>query len=180
MTAVSPGSPGAPAGGSLEEPAALPLRRAATEAAPDDQSARQMVQLMITGHHPVINYTIQHVVGSGTSVSAAGRTVAVAGADGTAIGSQTARGANSSVAGTQTARGAGFTVAGGQSVQAGRDAVTAGQDAVPGAGEQPAKEGWWARLRKRGAVVAFATIVGALAGVAGVVIAIMVTAGWKP
>jgi hypothetical protein len=138
-----------------------------------------MVQLMITGHHPVINYIVQHVAGSATNVSAAGGTVA--GADGTAIGSQTARGANSSVASTQTARGAGSTVTGGQSVQAGRDAVTAGQDAaVPGAREQPAKEGGWARLRKRGAVVAFATIVGALAGVAGVVIAIMVTAGWKP
>ena len=61
------------------------------------------------------------------------------------------------------------------------DAITTGQDtAVPGAGEQPAKERWWARLRKRGAVVAFATVIGALAGVAGVIIAIMVAAGWKP
>ena len=42
------------------------------------------------------------------------------------------------------------------------------------------KEGWWARLRKRGAVVAFATIISALVGVAGVVIAIMIAAGWKP
>jgi hypothetical protein len=77
--------------------------------------------------------------------------------------------------------GANSSVAGGQAVQAGRDAVTAGQHAAgPGGGEQPMKEGWWARLRKRGAVVAFATIISALAGVAGVVIAIMITAGWKP
>ena len=26
------------------------------------------------------------------------------------------------------------------------------------------KEGWWARLRKRGAIVAFATIIGGVAG----------------
>jgi hypothetical protein len=44
----------------------------------------------------------------------------------------------------------------------------------------PAKEGWWTRLRKRGAVVAFSTIIGAIAAVAGVVIAILVAAGWKP
>jgi hypothetical protein len=77
--------------------------------------------------------------------------------------------------------GANSSVAGGQVVQAGHDAVTAGQDAaVPGGGEQPVKEGWWALLRKRGAVVAFATIISALAGIAGVVIAIMIAAGWKP
>lgn len=46
--------------------------------------------------------------------------------------------------------------------------------------EQPVKEGWWARLRKRGAVVASATITGVLAGVAGVVVAILLAAGWKP
>lgn len=51
---------------------------------------------------------------------------------------------------------------------------------MPGAGEQPLKEGWWARLRKRGAVVAFATIIGSIAAVAGVVVAIMLAAGWKP
>jgi hypothetical protein len=42
------------------------------------------------------------------------------------------------------------------------------------------REGWWTRLRKRGAVVAFATIIGAVAAVAGVVVAIMIAAGWKP
>jgi hypothetical protein len=77
--------------------------------------------------------------------------------------------------------GGNSSVAGGQAVQVGRNAVTAGQDvAVPGSGKQPVKEGWWARLRKRGAVVAVATIIGALAGLAGVVIAIMIAAGWKP
>lgn len=42
------------------------------------------------------------------------------------------------------------------------------------------KEGWWARLRKRGAVVAFVAIIGALATVAGVVVTILIAAGWKP
>ena len=163
MTAVSPGSPGTPVGGGLTEPALLPLRRAITEAGQDEQPARQVVQLMITGNHPVINYTVQHAVGGGTNVAAAAGPVEMAGANGTAIGNQTASGT------------------GGQSVQAAGDAVTAGRDvAVPAAGEQPVKEGWWARLRKRGVVVAFAAIIGALAGVAGVVVAIMVAAGWKP
>jgi hypothetical protein len=77
--------------------------------------------------------------------------------------------------------GANSSVAGGQAVQAGRDSVTARQDAaVPGGKEQPVNEGWWARLRKRGAVVAFATITGALAGVAGVIVAVMIAVGWKP
>lgn len=139
---------------------------------PDKQAADQVVQFVITGDRSTITYSPQHATGGGTNVTVDGGTaagpVAVAGAHGSAIGSQTASGANSSVSG-------------GQSVQAGRDAVTAGQDAtVPGAADQPVKEGWWARLRKRGAVVAFATIIGALAGVAGVVIAIMVAAGWKP
>jgi hypothetical protein len=81
---------------------------------------------------------------------------------GSAIGSQTASGPNSSVVG-------------------GHDAVTAGQDAtVTGADDRQVKEGWWARLRKRGAVVAFATIIGGVAGVSGVVVAILIAAGWKP
>ena len=72
-------------------------------------------------------------------------------------------------------------MAGGQAVHAGRDTVAAGRDAaVPGADGQPAKEGWWARLRKRGAVVAFSTIIGAIASVAGVVVAILIAVGWKP
>ena len=140
MSEVSPGSPGTPASGGLEQPARLPLRRAITETL-GTQRAHQVVQFVFTGDRPVINYISQHAVGGGGNSS----------------------------------------VLGGQAVQAGRDAVTAGQDAAVLSGEeQPVKEGWWARLRKRGAVVAFATIIGALAGVAGVVIAIMIAAGWKP
>jgi AbiTii len=153
---------------------------------PDKQAADQVMQFVITGDRSVINYIVQHAAGDGAVTAVAGGAgagpVAVSSGDGTAIGSQTASGANSSVVGSQTASGANSSVVGGQSARAGRDVVTAGQDAaVPPAGEQqPVKEGWWARLRKRGAVVAFATIIGALAGVAGVVIAIMVAAGWKP
>lgn len=152
---------------------------------PDKATADQVVQFVVTGDRSVINYTVQRAADGGTNVtvnseSAAGP-VTVSGAQGSAIGSQTASGANSSVVGRQEASGAAASVVGGQAVQAGRDAVTAGQDAaVPGAGEQPAKEGWWARLRKRGAVVAFAIVVGAIAGVAAVVVAIAVAAGWKP
>ena len=102
----------------------------------------------------------------------------VSGRDGSAIGSQTASGANSSVVGSQKASGANSSVTGGQ---ADHDVVTAGQDAaVPPAGQQPVKEGWWARLRRRGLFVAFATIVGAIAAVARVVVTILIAAGWKP
>ena len=152
---------------------------------PDKQAADQAVQFVITGDRSVINYTLQHATGGGTNVTvssgSASGPVTVSGEHGSAIGSQTASGANSSVVGTQDAGGADSSVVGGQAVQAGRDAVTAGQDAaIPGGGDQPVKEGWWARLRKRGAVVAFATIIGAIAAVAGVVVAIMIAAGWKP
>jgi hypothetical protein len=62
-------------------------------------------------------------------------------------------------------------------VQAGRDAFTAGQGAaIPGAVDQ----GWWARLRKRGAVVAFSTIIGAIAVVVGTAVGIFVWIGWTP
>ena len=62
-----------------------------------------------------------------------------------------------------------------------RDAIAAGRDAtITGAGDQAVKEGFWARLRKRGLVVSVAIIIGAIAAVAGVVIAILVAAGWKP
>lgn len=140
MSEVSPGFPGTPPSGGLEQSARLPLRRAITEAL-GTQPAHQMVQFVFTGDRPVINYISQHAADGGTNSS----------------------------------------VADGQAVQAEHDAVAAGQDAaVPGGEGQPVKEGWWARLRKRGAVVAFATLIGALAGVAGVVIAIMIAAGWKP
>jgi hypothetical protein len=66
-------------------------------------------------------------------------------------------------------------------VQAGHDAAVTGQDAtITGAEDQAVKEGWWARLRKRGAVVAFATIIGAIAAVAGTVVGVCVWIGWKP
>ncbi|TVZ06306.1 hypothetical protein EAS64_02420 [Trebonia kvetii] len=149
---------------------------------PDKMAADQGVQFLITGDRTVFNYIVQHAGAAGTNVAATAGPVAVAGESGTAIGSQSA-GANSSVAGSQEASGAGASVAGVQSTRAGGDAVAAGQDAsVSLAGKEPVpvKEGWWARLRKRGVVVAFATVIGALAGVAAVVVAIMVAAGWKP
>ena len=42
------------------------------------------------------------------------------------------------------------------------------------------KEGFWARLRKRGLVVSLAIIIGTIAAIAAVVVAILVAAGWKP
>ena len=144
---------------------------------PDKLAADQVVQFVMTGDRSVLNCTVQHASGGSTNVAAADGPTVVAAGGGTAIGSQTASGANSSVVGAQEASGAGASVTGVQSTRAGRDAATAGRDAVvPSAGEQPVKEGWWARLRKRGAVAAFATIIGALAGVAGVVVAIMIAA----
>jgi hypothetical protein len=152
---------------------------------PDKVAADQAVQFVVTGDRPVINYTVQHAADGGANVAVAAGSapgpVTVSGAHGTAIGSQTASGANSSVVGSQDASGANSSVVGGQGVQAGRDAATSGRDtATLSAGDLPVKEGWWARLRKRGAVVAFATIIGAIAGVAGVVLVIMIAAGWKP
>lgn len=63
---------------------------------------------------------------------------------------------------------------GGHAVQADRDATVA-----PAAG-QPSQENWWARLRKRGVVVAIATIVGAIAVVIGTAVAICVWVGLTP
>ena len=100
---------------------------------------------------------------------------------GSAIGTQTASGANSSVVGSQAANGANSSVLSGQAVRAGHDAVSAGRDAtLTSDGDQPVKEGWWARLRKRGAVVAFAIIIGAIATVVGTVVGICVWIGWTP
>jgi hypothetical protein len=100
---------------------------------PDRQAADQVVQFVITCDRSVINYSPQHATGNGTNVTVSGAatagSVTVAGADGSATGSQAATGPNSSVVGSQ-------------SVEAGRDAVTAGRDAaIPGSGGQPAKEG---------------------------------------
>jgi hypothetical protein len=152
---------------------------------PDKVAADQAVQFVITGDRPTIHYNSQQATGGGTNVTVGGGTapgpVIVAGVHSSAIDSQTASGANSSVVGTQAANGADSSVVGGQARQAGHDAVTARQDAtVTSAGDRQVKEGWWVRLRKRGAVVAFATIIGGVAGVAGVVVAILIAAGWKP
>jgi AbiTii len=152
---------------------------------PDKQAADQVVQFVITGDRSVINYSPQQAAGGGTNVrvddhAAAGQ-VTVSGAHGTAIGSQIASGANSSVVGSQSVNGAESRVVGGQAVQVVGDAVTAGRDATISAAEdKPVKESWWARLRKRGAIVAFSTIIGAIAAVAGVVFAILIAVGWKP
>jgi hypothetical protein len=127
---------------------------------PDKLAADQATQFVITGDRATINYTSQHATGSGTNAAAASGSVTVAGASGTAIGSQIASGANSSLVGTQVAQGD-------HSASAGRDAASTG---TPG---QPAKESWWARLRKRGMIVAFATII-----VAGV--AVFTWIGWTP
>ena len=70
---------------------------------------------------------------------------------------------------------------GGQAVQAGRDAATAGQHVAAARAEDvPSKEGWWARLRKRGVAVALATIIGAIAAVVATAVAICVWVGWTP
>jgi hypothetical protein len=139
---------------------------------PDSSAADQAVRFILTGDRAMVNYTVQHAADGGTNVTVngGGKTgpVTVSGKGGSAIGNQEASGANSSVVGSQSA-------------QAGGDLVIGGRDAaVPPASSQPAKEGWWARLRKRGAVVAFSTIIGAIAAVAGVVVAILIAAGWKP
>jgi hypothetical protein len=129
---------------------------------PDKLAADQATQFVITGDRPTINYSSQHATAGGTNVTvgtAASGPVTVSGGYGTAIGSQAANGANSSVAGSQA-------VQGDHNAIAGRDASSTG------APEQPAKEGWWARLRKRGMVVAFATIIGGVAVFAWI--------GWTP
>jgi AbiTii len=152
---------------------------------PDKQAADQVVQFVITGDRSVINYTLQQAADGGANVTVGGGSVpgpvTVSGAHGTAIGSQTASGANSSVVGSQAVNGANSSAVGGQAVQAGHDAVTTGQDAtITSAEDRPVKEGWWARLRKRGVVVAFATIIGAIAAVVGTVVGVCVWIGWIP
>jgi hypothetical protein len=152
---------------------------------PDKLAADQAVQFVITGDRPTIHYSPQQATNGGTNVTVDGGpapgAVTVSGAHGSAIGSQTASGANSSVVGSQAANGTDSSVVGGQAVHAGHDAVTIGQDAtLTSATDQPAKEGWWARLRKRGMFVAFATIIGAIAAVVATVVGIAVWIGWKP
>ncbi len=136
---------------------------------PDRLAADQATQFVITGDRPTINYSPQHATDGGTNVTVgtpASGPVTVSGAHGNAIGSQTASGANSSVVGSQA-------------VQGDHNAI-AGRDATTGAKEQPAKEGWWARLRKRGMVVTFTTIIGGIAAAAGTVVAVFAWIGWTP
>jgi hypothetical protein len=82
--------------------------------------------------------------------------------------------------GTNVTAGAHGTAIGGQAVQGDHNTV-AGRDATSSPAEElRAKEGWWARLRKRGALVAFTTIIGGIASVAAVVIAWFTWVGWTP
>jgi hypothetical protein len=147
---------------------------------PDKLAADQAVQFVITGDRPTVYYSSQHAADGGTNVAVAGSApgpVAVSGAHSSAVGTQTASGANSSVVGSQTASGADSSAVSGPAVQAGHDAVAAGQDAtITSATDQPVKEGWWARLRKRGVVVSLAIIITAIAAVVGIAISL----GWKP
>lgn len=139
---------------------------------PDKLAADQATQFVITGKRPTINYSVQQAGDGGTNVATVGSSapapVTVSGMHGSAIGSQTASGANSSVAGSEA-------------IQADRGAVVTGRQAtISTATDQPVREDWWARLRKRGLVVAFATIIGAVAAVVGTVVAVCVWAGWTP
>jgi hypothetical protein len=148
---------------------------------PDQRAADQAVHLAVTGDRPTIYLTSQHADGGGTNLAVGGgsapESVIVSGAHGTAVGTQTASGTNSSVVGSQLANGAGSSVAGGTAMRADHDVVAAGQDAtITSATDQPVKEGWWARLRKRGVVVSLAIIITAIAAV----VAIAISLGWKP
>jgi hypothetical protein len=124
---------------------------------PDKLAEYLAARFVITGDHPTINYNPQLAAGGGTNVTVgtgAAGPVTVSGAGGTAIGSQAVQGDHNAIAG--------------------RDAASTG------APEQPAKEGWWARLRKRGMIVAFATIIGGVAAVAGAAVAVFAWIGWTP
>lgn len=146
---------------------------------PAGEAADKATQFVITGDRNVITYSPQRAAAGGTNVTVTGpgaRPVAV-------TGSQTASGAGSSVSGIQAASGEGSSVMSGQAVQAGRDAIVAGRDSTvtsAGAAEQSVKESWWTSLRKRGVVTTISIIVGAIAGVAAVVVALLVAVGWKP
>lgn len=116
---------------------------------PDKAAADHAVQLVVTGGQNRITVTSQHTAnGTNISVGTAGP-VTASGALGTAVGSQSASGAHSSMVGAQTTHGDHATVT--------------GQHA---SGPQPADErSWWARLRKRGVIVAFSTVFAAAVAV---------------
>jgi hypothetical protein len=137
---------------------------------PDKLAADQATQLVVTGDRPTINYAPQHATSGGTNVTVgtpASGPVTVSGANGTTIGSQTASGANSSVVGSQA-------------VQGDHNAISGREATNTGSAEPLAEEGWWARLRKRGMVVAFSTIIGGIATAVGAVVAVFTWLGWTP
>lgn len=129
---------------------------------PDKAAADQAIRFVVTGDQNTINVSQHSTSDDGTSVSIStpdAGPVTVSGTHGTAIGSQTASGANSSVMGTQTQ---------------GDQSAIAGQNLTSNSGrEQSSEEGWWARLRKRGMIVAFATVMGALATIAAAIVAVI-------
>lgn len=131
---------------------------------PTRAAADQATQYVITGERPTINITTQHTR-TGANISAPSAQSAVLATDnGSAVGSQTASGANSTVVGPQVAHGDGATIT--------------GRDSAPAAPKE--KEGWWARLRKRGLFVALFTVIGGIAGVIGAIAAVLTLIGWVP
>lgn len=70
--------------------------------------------------------------------------------------------------------GAHGSAADAQAAQAGRDAT------VARAGDQHPEKGRLTRLRERGMIVAFATIIGAIAVVIGTIVTVCAWMGWTP
>lgn len=130
---------------------------------PDKAAADQAVYLVVNGHRPTINVTSQHALGGTNIAPAEGSPVTVSSGTGTAIGSQTASGDGSSIVGSQAASG-------GHNSLTGRDGAAAGSSP---------KRGWWKRLRERGWVVAAAQIIGAIAAVVALALALGWTPGWR-
>jgi hypothetical protein len=118
----------------------------------------------------VVHYTVQQAADGGTNVTVGGapaaRPVTVT--------------ANSSVMSSQTASGAGSNVVGGQLWRLA--AMPSPPTRMPPYRAQAASLRKWAGGQgcERGAVVAFSTIIGAVAAVAGVIIAILIAVDRKP
>ena len=133
---------------------------------PTKAAADQAIHFILTGERATINITTQHST-TGPNVSAPGAQAAVvASENSTAVGSQTASGDNSIAVGVQNTHGDNPTVV--------------GRDAAVSASEEQTAAGWWARLRKRGVLVAFSTIIGGIAGVVGAVVAVLTLFDWTP
>jgi hypothetical protein len=125
---------------------------------PPRLAAGLAIQFVINGDVTSIHYTPQPGADDGTNVTVSG------------LG-----------AGPVTVAGPHGGTTGGQAVQADRDAAIAGQQAAAArAKDPPSGKNWWARLRKRGVIVALATIVGAIAAVVGTAVAICAWVGWTP